>query len=196
MAIPLRDSVRIYADVYRPRELQHDLPLLLSWSPYGKHAQSNRVFWPHSGVDPSWLSTLTPFEGPDPVYWCARGIAVVVVDPRGAWLSEGDFHHHGCQEAEDCYDAIQWLAELPWSNGRVGMTGVSYLAVVQYLAASLRPPALAAINPWGGFSDFYREFALHGGIPDRLPAPRRAEHAVLAAALRGHAGEGAHASAA
>lgn len=175
LAIPLRDGVRIYADVYRPREPRHDLPLLLSWSPYGKHAQSNQVFWPHSGVDPSWLSTLTPFEGPDPVYWCARGIAVVVVDPRGAWLSEGDFHHHGRQEAEDCYDAIQWLAERPWSNGRVGMTGVSYLAVVQYLAASLRPPALAAINPWEGFSDFYREFALHGGIPETGFLPRAAQ---------------------
>ncbi|MFO1400612.1 MAG: CocE/NonD family hydrolase [Steroidobacteraceae bacterium] len=175
LAIPMRDGVRIYADVYRPRQPQVDLPLLLSWSPYGKHALSNKVFWPHSGVDPAWLSELTPFEGPDPVFWCARGVAVVVVDPRGAWLSEGDFHHHGRQEAEDCHDAIQWLAGRPWSNGRVGMTGVSYLAVVQYLAASLRPPALAAINPWEGFSDFYREFATHGGIPETGFLPRAAQ---------------------
>ncbi|MCC7463599.1 MAG: CocE/NonD family hydrolase [Gammaproteobacteria bacterium] len=175
VAIPLRDGTRIYADVYRPRAVNRDLPVLLSWSPYGKHARSNRVFWPHSGVDPAWLSELTPFEGPDPVYWGARGIAVAVVDPRGAWLSEGDFHHHGRQEAEDCHDAIQWLAQCPWSNGRVGMTGVSYLAVVQYLAASLRPPALAAINPWEGFSDFYREFALHGGIPETGFLPRAAQ---------------------
>lgn len=175
LAIPMRDGVRIYADVYRPHAPRGDLPLLLSWSPYGKHALSNKVFWPHSGVDPAWLSELTPFEGPDPVFWCARGIAVVVVDPRGAWLSEGDFHHHGRQEAEDCHDAIQWLAERPWSNGRVGMTGVSYLAVVQYLAAALRPPALAAINPWEGFSDFYREFATHGGIPETGFLPRAAQ---------------------
>ncbi len=175
VAIPLRDGVRIYADVYRPTAQRTDLPLLLSWSPYGKHALSNKVFWPHSGVDPAWLSELTPFEGADPVFWGARGYAVAVVDPRGAWQSEGDYHHHGRQEAEDCYDAIQWLAQQPWSNGRVGMTGVSYLAVVQYLAASLRPPALAAINPWEGFSDFYREFAHHGGIPETGFLPRAAQ---------------------
>jgi predicted acyl esterase len=175
VAIPLRDGVRIFADVYRPVARRTDLPLLLSWSPYGKHGLSNKVFWPHSGVDPSWLSALTPFEGPDPVFWGARGYAVAIVDPRGAWQSEGDFHHHGRQEAEDCYDAIQWLAQQPWSNGRIGMTGVSYLAVVQYLAASLRPPALAAINPWEGFSDFYREFAHHGGIPETGFLPRAAQ---------------------
>jgi putative CocE/NonD family hydrolase len=55
------------------------------------------------------------------------------------------------------------------------MTGVSYLAVVQYLAAALRPPALAAINPWEGFSDFYREFAYHGGIPETGFLPRAAQ---------------------
>lgn len=175
VAIPLRDGVRIYADVYRPAARRTDLPLLLSWSPYGKHALSNKVFWPHSGVDPSWLSELTPFEGADPVYWGERGYAVAVVDPRGAWQSEGDFHHHGRQEAEDCFDAIQWLAERPWSNGKVGMTGVSYLAVAQYLAAALRPPALAAINPWEGFSDFYREFAYHGGIPETGFLPRASQ---------------------
>ena len=150
-----------------------DLRLLLRLGPYGKHALSNQVFWPLSGVNPDWLSPLTPFEGPDPVFWGAHGYAVAIVDPRGAWQSEGDFHHHGLQEASDCHDAIQWLAEQPWSNGRIGMTGVSYLAVAQYQAASRRPPALAAINPWEGFSDFYREFAYHGGIPEGACRVRR-----------------------
>ena len=70
------------------------------------------------------------------------------MDPRGAWLSGGDFHHNGIQEAEDCADAIEWLGRLSWSNGRVGMTGVSYLAGIQYLVAPLRPGPLAALNPW------------------------------------------------
>src|SRR5690606_5484511 len=82
--VPLRDGTIILADVYRPRVSagEVDLPTLLSWSPYGKHARSNQLFWPASGVDPQWLSPLTPFEGPDPVFWCALGYAVVVVDPR------------------------------------------------------------------------------------------------------------------
>ncbi len=177
LPIALRDGVVIFADVYRPAGLsgERDLPTLLSWSPYGKHAQSNQVFWPASGVNPEWLSPLTPFEGPDPAYWCANGYAVAVVDPRGAWRSGGDFHHNGQIEGEDCFDTIEHLAAQKWSNGAVGMTGVSYLAAIQYLVAPLHPPSLKALNPWEGFSDWYREFAMHGGIPETGFLPRASE---------------------
>jgi uncharacterized protein len=174
--VPLRDGTRIYIDLYRPANRLSALPLLLGWSPYGKHSLTNQVFWPASGVDPDWLSTLTAFEAPDPVYWGRHGYAVAFADPRGAWLSEGDFHHNGAVEGEDCYDLIQWLAEQSWSNGKVGMTGVSYLAAIQYLVAPLKPPALAAINPWEGFSDWYREFAYHGGIPETGFIPRASDN--------------------
>jgi uncharacterized protein len=176
VAVRLRDGVRIYVDVYRPPGVERGLPALLGWSPYGKHSLSNRVFWPASGVDPQWLSSLTAFEAPDPVFWCQRGYAVVFADPRGAWQSEGEFHHNGSVEAEDCRETIQWLAAQPWSNGKVGMTGVSYLAAIQYYAAALQPPELAAINPWEGFSDWYREFAMHGGIPETGFLPRASDN--------------------
>lgn len=174
--IPLRDGVEILCDLYRPQNVSADVPILLAWGPYGKHARSNRVFWPRSGVDPGWLSDLTAFEAPDPVWWGAQGYAVAVADPRGAWLSGGDFHHNGVQEAEDCADAIEWLGRLPWSNGRVGMTGVSYLAGIQYLVAPLRPGPLAALNPWEAFSDWYREFAYHGGILETNFLPRACDN--------------------
>ena len=178
LAVTLRDGTTIYADLYRPAGAagEADLPVLLAWGPYGKHALTNQVFWPLSGVDPDWLSPLTPFEGPDPVWWTQRGYALAVVDPRGAWQSEGDFHHNGEVEARDCYDTIELLADRPWSNGRVGMSGVSYLAAIQYYVAPLRPPALAAINPWEGFSDWYREFAYHGGIPETGFIPRASDN--------------------
>jgi uncharacterized protein len=178
VAVPLRDGVRIYVDIYRPAgaDGERDLPVLLGWSPYGKHGLSNRVFWPASGVNPEWLSPLTAFEAPDPLYWCPRGYAVVFADPRGAWLSEGEFHHNGSIEAQDCREAIEWLAARPWSNGKVGMSGVSYLASIQYLAASQRPPSLAAINPWEGFVDWYREFGAHGGIPETGFIPRASDN--------------------
>ena len=175
-AIVLRDGIEIYCDLYRPEGVERDLPILLAWGPYGKHALSNQVFWPRSGVDPAWLSELTPFEGPDPVWWGKRGYAVAIVDPRGAWLSGGDFHHNGIQEAEDCADAIEWLGGRPWSNGRVGMTGVSYLAAIQYLVAPLKPGPLAALNPWEGFSDWYREFSYHGGILETNFLPRASDN--------------------
>jgi predicted acyl esterase len=178
LAVTLSDGVRIYYDLYRPDGPvgKADLPVLLSWGPYGKHGLSNQVFWPRSGVDPAWLSPLTPFEGADPVRWGAKGYAVAIVDPRGAWLSEGDFRHNGLGEAEDCAETIRWLADQPWSNGKVGMTGVSYLACIQFWAAALRPPELAAINPWEGFTDWYREFAYHGGIPETGFAPRASDN--------------------
>ena len=174
--IRLHDGTEIFCDLYRPQGAERDVPILLAWGPYGKHALSDQVFWPRSAVDPEWLSPLTPFEGPDPVWWGAQGYGVAVVDPRGAWLSGGDFHHNGIQEGEDCADAIEWLGRLPWGNGRVGMTGVSYLAAIQYLVAPLKPGPLAALNPWEGFSDWYREFAYHGGILETNFLPRASDN--------------------
>ncbi|MDX2376370.1 CocE/NonD family hydrolase [Microbacterium sp. LRZ72] len=164
-AVTLRDGVTIYLDVYRPSEHATDLPVLLAWGPYGKHWVSDRTF-AGSGVDPAWISPFTGFESPDPVYWTRHDYAVALADPRGLWHSEGDFPHNGPQEREDLFDTIQWLGARPWSNGSVGMLGVSYLAGSQYQAASMRPPALKAISPWECFADWYREFATHGGIPE------------------------------
>lgn len=170
--VPMRDGVRILVDIYRPASAPDaDLPILLGWSPYGKHGLSASL-WPPAGVKAGWISRFTAFEAPDPQFWCPRGYAVVFADPRGAWLSEGDLRHNGIGEGEDCYDCIEFLAALPWSNGKVGMTGVSYLAAIQYLVASLKPPHLAALNPWEGFSDWYREFAYHGGIRETGFVPR------------------------
>ena len=174
--VRLRDRTEIFVDLYRSEGAERDVPILLAWGPYGKHALSNHVFWPRSGLDPEWLSPLTPFEGPDPRWWGSHGYGVAVADPRGAWLSGGDFHHNGIQEAEDCADAIEWLGRLPWGNGRVGMTGVSYLAAIQYLVAPLKPGPLAALNPWEGFSDWYREFAYHGGILETNFLPRASDN--------------------
>ncbi|BAK65609.1 putative hydrolase [Sphingobium sp. SYK-6] len=170
--VTLRDGVTIYIDVYRPADRPDGpMPVLLGWSPYGKHGLSDGL-WPPSGVEKGWMSRFTAFEAPDPAYWCAHGYAVCFADPRGAWLSEGELRHNGIGEGEDCYDLIEWLGVQPWSNGKVGMTGVSYLAAIQYLVAQLKPPHLAAINPWEGFSDWYREFAYHGGIRETGFLPR------------------------
>ena len=67
-------------------------------------------------------------------------------------------------EADDIYDAVEWAAAQSWSTGKVGLTGVSYMAIVQWTAASRNPPHLSAICPWEGASDWYRDVARHGGI--------------------------------
>ena len=169
--IPMRDGIRIYADIYRPAGQDAPVPLLLAWGPYGKHRQSSRL-WPGADVEEGWISELAGFESPDPAYWCDHGYAVAYADPRGLWYSEGIYPHNGPQEGEDVYDAIEWLGGRDWCSGDVGMLGVSYLAGIQYLAASLQPPALKAISPWECFSDWYREFCYHGGIPETGFQPR------------------------
>ena len=173
IAVAMRDGVRILIDVYLPDGLAagETVPAIVGWSPYGKHNLKDNL-WPPADVQPGWISKYTAFEAPDPAYWCRHGYAVVFPDPRGTWYSEGDFHHGGVQEAEDTYDLIEWLGVQPWCNGKVGMSGVSYLAASQYQVAPLHPPHLAAINPWEAFSDWYREFGFHGGIRDTGFVPR------------------------
>jgi uncharacterized protein len=166
--VRMRDGIQILIDIYRPDGVQgaHEVPILLGWSPYGKHNTSSRLPWPAADVAEGWISPHTAFEAPDPMYWCRHGYAVVYPDPRGSWYSQGELRHGGVGESEDCYDLIEWLGTRDWSNGKVGMTGVSYLTAIQWQVASLHPPHLAAINPWEGFTDWYREFAYHGGIPE------------------------------
>lgn len=169
VAVELRDGATIYVDVYRP-ETEEPAAALVEWGPYGKHLPCFDIYarFPACGVKAEWISEkYTVFEGPDPTYWCPRGYAVVHADPRGLWYSEGEatFWDQG-QEARDCYDLVEWAGTQEWSNGKVGMTGVSYLAGIQWFVGALNPPHLAAINPWEGVSDMYREFFFHGGIRD------------------------------
>ncbi len=165
VAVCLRDGARIYVDVFRPLDEQPAAPLI-AWGPYGKHVPNEPQRFPGAGLNVEHMSPLTPFEGPDPVYWVPRGYAVVTVDPRGLWYSEGNATYLSPEEARDFYDVIEWAGVQPWSNGKVGMTGVSYLASSQWRVAELNPPHLAAMNPWEGWADTYREVAYHGGIPD------------------------------
>ncbi|WP_345427022.1 CocE/NonD family hydrolase [Pseudonocardia xishanensis] len=155
----------VYLDVFRP-DSDRPAPVLLSWMPYGKHnpLPIQRIF-PDSGVRDEWTSRHTAFECPDPVYWTRHGYAVVLVDLPGTWNSEGRATYCSPEEAEAFYDLIEWAGTESWSNGKVGLSGVSYLTVMQWRVAELDPPHLAAINPYEGWTDTYREVVRHGGIP-------------------------------
>lgn len=144
---PLRDGVRLATDVYR-LEGDERRPVLLARTPYDRQL--------HQG------HTL------DPLKLAEAGYVVCVQDVRGRFGSEGDYVPYAT-ESEDGYDAVQWAAEQPWSNGDVGMYGVSYLAQCQLQAAGQRPPALRAIAPIespSGFTggDRHRGGALSLGV--------------------------------
>ena len=166
VSVPLRDGTTIYIDIYRPLDAS-PAPALVAWSPYGKHGLKNLGMMPGADVDDGWVSKHAIWEGPDPEYWCPRGYVIISPDPRGAWSSEGTLTFFMSREGDDGYDLIEWIAGQPWSNGKVGMLGVSYLAISQWIIASKKPPSLAAICPWEGLSDVYREAYFHGGIPEK-----------------------------
>ena len=170
VTVTMRDGTRLFADVIRP-DLDGPVPAILTYSPYGKHGLKKFLFSPEAGVPEGSVSKYAVWEGPDPAYFTKSGYAVVNADARGSWYSEGDLTIWSEQEALDGYDIIEWIAREPWCNGRVGMSGVSYLAIVQWRVAALNPPHLCAINPWEGWSDCYRERAYHGGIPETKMVP-------------------------
>ncbi len=166
--VTLRDGVTIHVDVFRPAGTEK-VPVIIAWSPYGK-GQGTSVsvmgVFAVVGLSNDIVSGLEKFEGPDPAYWCARGYAICNPDIRGIAHSEGDSVLWDRQEGRDCYDLIEWLATQEWCTGKVGMSGTSYLAASQWFTAAERPPHLAAINPWEGVSDVYRDLVKRGGMPD------------------------------
>lgn len=122
--IPMRDGVTLSADIYRPKG-DAPVPIILVRTPYDNGVASQVAAGKR---------------------WAARGYAYVVQDVRGRGESEGTFYPL-ITEADDGYDTIEWLAKQPWSTGKVGMMGGSYLGWVQVYAATRKPPALKAIVP-------------------------------------------------
>lgn len=168
VAVTLRNGTTIYTDVLRP-VTDEAVPTIVSWSPYGKsrgNAPQYDALFGLLGVDTSHLSGLQKFEGADPDWWCARGYALCHPDPRGCYYSDGDSRWWNREEGEDFHDLVEWCGTQGWSNGKVGAAGNSYLAASQWFMAAERPAHLAAIAPWEGLSDVYRDFAVRGGIPD------------------------------
>lgn len=168
VAVTLRDGTVTYVDLFRPVGSEK-VPVIVAFSPYGKGqgtSPSAKGVFALVGLDSAIVSGLHKFEGPDPAYWCAQGYAICNPDIRGVAESQGDSVLWDRQEGRDAYDLIEWLGVQDWCNGRVGMSGTSYLAASQWFTAAEQPPHLAAINPWEGMSDTYRDLVMRGGMPD------------------------------
>lgn len=166
--VAVRDGTILRVNIFRP-DTDQPVPVVLSAHPYGKdgiparggvNGQYRAFPQPH----PIRFSAWTGWEAPDPATWVGRGYAVINADLRGAGTSGGVGELFSGQERLDYHDLIEWAGTQSWSTGRVGLLGVSYLAISQYGAAATRPPHLAAICPWEGFSDLYRDLAYPGGV--------------------------------
>jgi putative CocE/NonD family hydrolase len=140
LAAPMRDGVKLYGDLYRPAR-DGKFPVLIVRTPYGVQ---------RDGVHEALIK------------FAQRGYAVYVQDVRGRFESEGKWDPFR-NEANDGYDTIEWAAKQPWSNGKVGTEGGSYLGHVQWRAATQSPPSLVTMFPQVASTNIYKNWLTQGG---------------------------------
>jgi predicted acyl esterase len=169
--ITMDDGVVLRADVFRPADAGKH-PVILSYGPYAKGLSFQE------GYKGNWARLIKAapevlrgssnkyqnWELVDPEKWVPDGYACVRIDSRGAGCSPGYLDVWSPRETQDLYQCIEWAGTQPWSNGKVGINGISYYAMNQWQVAALKPPHLAALCIWEGASDYYREVYRHGGI--------------------------------
>lgn len=173
--IKMDDGVVLRADVYRPVK-DGKYPVILSYGPYAKwlHFQDGYPYqWQKLEKNyPNFLARSSNryqnWELVDPEIWVPDGYVCVRVDSRGMGRSPGYLDPWSWREAEDFAICIDWAGVQVWSNGKVGLNGISYYAMNQWQVASLQPKHLAAICVWEGAADFYRDLGHHGGIACRF----------------------------
>lgn len=137
--VPMRDGVQLATDIYRDTTINSG-PVVLMRTPYNKN---------HGKVAAERFA--------------AAGYIAIVQDNRGKFASEGTFIPYN-NEGQDGYDAVEWIGEQSWCNGRIGMWGSSYVGATQWQAAIEHPPGLTTITPTATFSSFYRNLYLGGSV--------------------------------
>ncbi|HEX5723049.1 MAG TPA: CocE/NonD family hydrolase [Acidimicrobiia bacterium] len=170
--VTLGDGAVLRADVFRP-EADGTFPVIISHGVYAKGLPFNgpiyQMQWDKLlSKDPTVLEGSTgkyqAWEVTDPERWVPDGYVVVRIDSRGAGWSPGILWPRNPREYDDIAQSVEWAAAQPWSNGRVGILGISYYAVMAWAAAERQPEHLAAFIAWEGFCDPYRDAYYHGGI--------------------------------
>jgi predicted acyl esterase len=169
--IVMDDELVLRADVFRPIGGGRH-PVILTYGPYAK----GQAF--QEGYKGNWARLIKAapnvlegssnkyqnWELVDPEKWVPDGYAIVRVDSRGAGRSPGYLDVWSPREAQDLYHCVEWTGTQSWSNGKVGIHGISYYAMNQWDVGALKPPHLAALCIWEGSCDYYRELSRHGGI--------------------------------
>jgi uncharacterized protein len=171
VGIVMDDGVAMRADVFRPKG-EGRWPVLLTYGPYAKGLAFQKGYpsaWQamianHPDVAYGSSNKYQNWEVVDPEKWVPHGYACVRVDSRGTGRSPGFVDHFSPRETRDFYQCIEWAGVQSWSNGSVGINGISYYGINQWHVASLQPPHLKAMCIWEGAADWYRDMTHHGGI--------------------------------
>src|SRR6186713_1336622 len=171
MPIEMDDGLVLRCDIYRPVKAGR-YPVIMTYGPYGKwlhfddlyHEQWKIMCETRPDVPTGSTNKYQCWEVVDPEKWVPDNYVVIRVDSRGAGRSPGVIDIWSLREAQDLAQCVEWAGVQPWSNGKVGLNGISYYAENQWQCAALQPKHLAAICLWEGAADFYRDMAHHGGI--------------------------------
>ena len=169
--ITMDDGIVLRADVFRPVK-EGRYPVLITYGPYAKNlafqdgypSAWNIMAEKHPDVTAGSTNKYQNWEVVDPEKWVPHDYVCVRVDSRGCGCSPGVIDHFSPRETKDFYDCIEWAGVQPWSSGKVGLNGISYLAMNQWHVASLQPPHLSAMCIWEGSADWYRDMTHHGGM--------------------------------
>ena len=169
--IEMDDGNVLRADIFRPRG-KGRYPVIMSHGPYAKGLSFQE------GYETAWnimvenfpevargtTSKYANWEVVDPEKWVPDGYVVIRVDSRGSGRSSGIVDVRSPRETKDFAACIEWAGVQPWSNGKVGLNGISYYAINQWHVAALKPKHLTALCVWEGAGDYYRDSNYHGGI--------------------------------
>lgn len=171
VAIEMDDGLVLRADLFRPVD-DGQYPVVLSYGPYAKGLSFQEGYkgnWTRlTAAAPEVLegssNKFQNWEVVDPERWVPDGYVCLRIDSRGAGRSPGMLDVWSTREGNDLYQCVEWAGTQPWSNGKVGINGISYYAMNQWVVGALRPPHLAALCIWEGAADYYRDLCRHGGI--------------------------------
>jgi uncharacterized protein len=171
--VAMTDGLALRVNVYRP-DKPGRFPVVMLHGPYGKDtrdadAPPYQAPWKKlTAKFPELCKTSScrfiRWEAPDPESWVPDGYVIVHADSRGSNASPGMLDPFSPRQTEDFATLITWASRQPWSSGKVGLLGISYYAINQWQVAARQPEGLAAIIPWEGAFDHYRDIAYHGGI--------------------------------
>ncbi len=171
--VPIRmdDGIEVRADIFRP-VADGKYPVIITYGPYAKYLHFEQLYktcWDRMietfpEVGDGSTNQFQSWEVVDPEKWVPDGYICIRVDSRGCGRSPGYVELWSAREAQDFATCIDWAGVQPWSNGKVGINGISYYGMNQWQVAALQPKHLAGICIWEGANDFYRDLAHHGGI--------------------------------
>ncbi|MEO1298762.1 MAG: CocE/NonD family hydrolase, partial [Cyanobacteria bacterium J06636_16] len=182
--IPMSEGFFVTANIYRSRQAAEQgepVPVVMCAHPYDNHLTPALGKTPFGGAPQQYrliaqagrptFSKLTSWESPDPNFWVPAGYAVVNMNLPGYANSGGQPSVFSEDHGKCYYEAIEWIAKQPWCTGKVGLNGVSFLAITQYHVAACQayggpPPSLCCISPWEGLTDPYHDVFTRSGLSE------------------------------